>query len=86
MADSFSPHRSFPEDYRPSVAITEVPAEDSGTSIVSPPRKHAFGPLPLLSRGSEQIDSRTLDPLSWSLRMNLVSMYCACSMQPKIDL
>ena len=64
MADSFSPHRSFTEGYRPSVATTEVPAESSGASIVSPPRKHAFGPLPPLSRGSEQIDSGTLDPLS----------------------
>jgi hypothetical protein len=58
MADSSSLHRSFPEGHQPSFAATEMLA-DSGTSMGSPPKKHAFGPPLLLSHESEQIDSGT---------------------------
>jgi hypothetical protein len=64
MANLISLHCLFPKGYQPSVAATEIPAEDSGTSMVSPPKKHAFGSLPLLSYRYEQIDSKTLDLLS----------------------
>src|SRR5437588_12470909 len=85
MANSISPHRSFSEGYQPSVAATEIPAEDSSTSMVSPPKKHAFAPLPPLSRGYEQIDSGTLDPLSLESKDEF-GKYVLCSMRPGINL
>jgi hypothetical protein len=85
MADSISPHHSFSEGYQPSVTATEIPAEDSGTSMVSPPKKHAFGPLPPLSRTYEQIDSRTLDLLFLESEDEF-GKYVLCSTRPRINL
>jgi hypothetical protein len=84
MADSSSPHRSFPEGHQPSVAAMEMPA-DSGTSMGSPPKKHASGPPLLLSRESEQIDSGTRDPLSLEPEGES-GKYVLCSTRPGIDL
>jgi hypothetical protein len=85
MADLISPHRSFSKGYQLSVTATEIPAEDSSTSMVSPPKKHAFGPLPPLSCGYEQIDSRTLDLLSLESKDEF-SKYVLCSTRPGINL
>ena len=56
----------------------KMPAVDSGTSMGSPPKKHAFGPL---SRESEQIDSGTRDLLSLESEDGS-GKYALCSTRP----
>jgi hypothetical protein len=84
MADSSSLHCSFSEGHQPSVAAMKMLA-DSGTSMGSPPKKHAFGPPLLLSHESEQIDFRTWDLLSLESEGES-GKYVLWSTQPGIDL